>query len=322
MGYSIDDVRRIAARHGITGDIALLPNSGMVNEAWSVGNCVVRILKDDENSEEALQEPKREAAVVPLAREAGIRTPELVAVDFDCDIVPLPYTIYRRAEGALLGHLDIEPESCTHVYRELGREIALLQSVQVPEEVLRLLRKGQALDGVEQVGKALAAGKITREEAAEISGWFARLEEGFGEPEKPCLLHSDIHPWNLFVHRRGSANLELAAIIDWGDAGYEEPAVEFSSMPICAVQPMLEGFVEAGGCVGEGLIQRSLHAGLGLALWEVRELSEEDFSRRWWRMPAGGWPVMREFLERAVGLGNTGWLGRSSGDGTAQAAVT
>lgn len=264
----------------------------MANEAWLIGEYVLRIIRD----EEASDEPAREAAVVPLARSAGVRTPELVAVNLERDIAPMPYTIYRKAEGVLLGHLNIDPSGCSKLYCELGREIALLQAVKIEGEKVELLRKPAQLEEKKHVETARTEGKLSNDDAREICEWIDRLESMFGDKPMPVLIHRDIHPWNFFVH---PDTLELTAIIDWGDAAYDGPCFEFASMPLVAIKPMMEGYVEAGGRRDEGMLARSLHAGLGLSCWEIVGLPEQDFLRQWWRMPLGGWPETRTFLENA-----------------------
>jgi len=82
---------------------------------------------------------------------------------------------------------------------------------------------------------------------------------------------------------------ELTAIIDWGDAAWGDPAIEFASMPLVALREMFEGYEEAGGQVDRHLVARSLHLGIGLALWELRDLDPVRFNRQWWRMSPGGW---------------------------------
>ncbi|MGI8923605.1 MAG: hypothetical protein ACR2HJ_06120 [Fimbriimonadales bacterium] len=60
-------------------------------------------------------------------------------------------------------------------------------------------------------------------------------------------------------------------------------------MPLVALPNMVERYKEAGGGVDRHLIARSLHLGIGLALWELRELEPRRFARQWWRMSPGGW---------------------------------
>ena len=287
-------VNRIAARHGITGEPRLLPNSGMVNEAWMLGGThVLRIIFKDVCDDEA----EREAAVVPVVREAGIRTPALVAANLAGDIVPRPYTIYERAEGALLGHLDVDPGTCGALYHELGREIALLTRVEVPSPVMRLLRNEPAFHAEEQLARAHALGKVTDAERDDIGAYIARLDSMLQPPARSALIHRDLHPWNLFADPE---SLELTAIIDWGDAAWGDPAAEFASMPMTAIEPMLAGYRSAGGEIDPGFMPRTLALGLALSLWELRE-GTSDYDRRWWRMPVGGWPELRTLLD--------GWLG-------------
>src|SRR5688572_29493172 len=76
--YPVELIRDIASRHGIEGDVRLLPDGGMVNEAWRIGeDAILRIVRP-EMDQECDTEAAREAAVVPLTRAAGVRTPKLL----------------------------------------------------------------------------------------------------------------------------------------------------------------------------------------------------------------------------------------------------
>ena len=59
------------------------------------------------------------------------------------------------------------------------------------------------------------------------------------------MIHMDIHPWNVFVDPERD---ELTAIIDWGDASWGDPALEFASMPMQAMPAMLEIPSRAAAC--------------------------------------------------------------------------
>lgn len=283
MKFSKDIATTIARRHGIGGEVELLPNSGMVNEAWLLdGKFVLRITIEAQ----AFDEAEREAFVVPLARAAGVLTPDLIAVDTTQELVNAPYTIYERAEGELLGSLDTDPNLFEEAYRETGRQFALIHSIDVPEADRHRLHRSFEYDSDKQLLKALNEGKLL-EDRAEIEKWERRLADLHGEPSQYVFLHQDVHPWNMFVSGKS-----LTAIIDWGDAAFGDRAGEFASMPYCAVRPMFEGYKEAGGSLDESALARSLHCGLALAIWEARALEVERFRRQWWRLPPGGFPEM------------------------------
>jgi hygromycin-B 7''-O-kinase len=284
--HTIETVRAIAARHGLSGEPTLLPNGGMVNEAWRIGEAILRICRE----EEARDEAERESLVVPLVIEAGLRTPRLIAADFSGELVPLPYTIYESASGALLGYCDFEPERLRQAYAQMGQEIARLASVAVAPETSAKLRKPDPQGVWRNLALCLARKLVSPEEGQEIAEWIETLSDRAGEPPRQALLHKDVHPWNVFVDPDRD---ELAAIIDWGDASWGDPAIEFATMPLQTVPAMLEGYRSAGGPWDEGLPARMLLAGLSGGLWEMRALDAVEFDRRWWRMPPGGWPELK-----------------------------
>jgi aminoglycoside phosphotransferase (APT) family kinase protein len=296
MPVPIEKVERIAVAHGICGPCELMAASGMVNEAWMLDDrYVLRITV----IEEAADEATREAWVVPVVRAAGVRSPELIVADSSRTLIEFPFTIYERAAGELLGHLKDDPKEFMAAYREVGREMAQLHKIEIPEEKRHGLHDSFTYDTDKQIAKTLDAGKITSEEARETEKWIARLDGMIDKRDRRAFLHQDIHPWNMFV----DPNIkQLTAIIDWGDAAWGDPAGEFSSMPLVAVPEMFAGYEEAGGNIDDGMRARALMFGLGLSMWELRELDADRFDRRWWRHPPGGLSETFAIIEEILGV--------------------
>lgn len=287
MHFPPDLIEKIARHHGFEGEVRPLPNGGMVNEAWAIGeDLVLRItFKGSSDDEAALEE-----IVVPIAVAAEIRTPKLVVCDISKTLAPRPYTIYERAEGTLLGYIDGDPETFEPLYRDIGREIARLGRVEVGPAEREQIGGGREMNVRRALQKAVESGAVPPSQEEEIGKFINRLERQIGHTGWKCLVHQDFHPWNIFVD---DDNERMTAVIDWGDAGWGDPAVEFSSMPLVAYPAMLAGFRAEGGYADHAFEMRSLLHGLGLALWEVQQLPIEEFDRRWWRMPPGGWEEMR-----------------------------
>lgn len=295
MHYSPELARRIAQRHGLTGEVTHLPASGMVNEAWALGEKhILRITHQEECDGEA----DREAAVVPFVASRGIRTPALVAVNSTCDLAPRPYTIYERAPGTLLGASDREHAWFESTYREIGRQCALLHTLEVTEELRSHLRPPELTEPRKSLAKAADAGLVSPGERARTEAMVGDLEALVGERRELALIHWDIHPWNLLVDDQTG---ELTAIIDWGDAGIGDPAYDLASMPIEALPGMLAGYEETRR-IGPDFVAACLLAGFALAFWEIRDLTEENGKRSWWRMPPEGPDRLIE--DAAAVLGN------------------
>ena len=53
-----------------------------------------------------------------------------------------------------------------------------------------------------------------------------------------CFLHNDLHEWNIMCTLEG----KLLALIDWGDAGWGDPTLDFGTIPLDAVSVVLEGY--------------------------------------------------------------------------------
>jgi len=289
--YSSEIVEQIKRKHRLDGEPTLLPFTGMVNEAWAIGDeYILRINLREECDDEA----PREAVVVPLVRAAGLRSPELIVFDDSREIVPRPYTIYRRADGVLLGSLDIDPTPLEHLYREIGRQLSLLHKVAPPSEIQEPQTQWDAWSTRKQIVRAADEGYLPANDVEEIDAFLSVIEHKLEVRKTDSLIHKDIHPWNLMVDPDTYA---LTAILDWGDTSRGDVASEFASMPLVAVRSMFAGYEEAGEQVTESMIARSLYEGFGLACWEIREGDMQNYRRQWWRMPAGGWREYRAFVQ-------------------------
>lgn len=287
MHYSSSLIESLARAHGIEGEVTRLPSGGIINEAWLVGEAhVLRIAFREDCEEEA----EREALVVPLAVRAGIRTPKLAVCDSTKTLAPMPYTIYERAKGVLLGYEDADYAKFEPAFEDIGREIARLGRVEAPDEVREKIGPGREANVRRALMKVGEAGAVSQVEVEDISGFLDELEPTIGEPPNRALVHQDWHPWNIFVAEDGS---RLTSIIDWGDAAFGDPAMEFASMPLAMHAGMMRGYIEEGGVPDPGFERRAIWYGICFGLWELIQLSEADFDRRWWRMPPGGWAEMK-----------------------------
>lgn len=291
MPYPESLIRAIADRHGLSGGVALLPNGGMVNEAWAIGDhCVLRIVKEGQDAE-CDQEAERETAVFPHLAKAGLTTPRLIATDLG--FAPRPYTIYEKVSGELIGFSKHQYEHYEPAWCQLGRDLFNLHNIPVDDALVSHLHKDKPPSLIRWVGRSLERGAITQRVACEISETAQRLQEIGGEPREPCLIHNDIHPWNLMGD---AATGRLTAIIDWGDATYGDPARDFAMMPLPCVPTMLDGYARAGGQLDAAFIARSILVGLDVALFEASTPEMSAFDRKWWRSPPGGWEEMKSLV--------------------------
>ncbi|MEV6282979.1 aminoglycoside phosphotransferase family protein [Kribbella sp. NPDC051770] len=221
-------VRAVAAGHGVPGrEVAELPG-GVANQVFGLGaGLILRIPR----SAEFVADLAKEAALIPVARAAGVRTPAVVErASISLDGVPTPYVLMERVHG--WDHLT-RPSPA--IWPAVGREIALLHRVEslpeVPEDGISSGRAAEELvDG----------GRLDAETGRWLQGWMDELRQRFDENSPNVLLHGDLASQNLMVGDDG----ELAALIDWGDAAWGPRGMEFAKLRLEDVVRVLPSYKE------------------------------------------------------------------------------
>lgn len=193
----------------------------------------------------------REALAAPIARAAGVRTPALVAAALDGDE---PHTMWERIDGAPLAERE-----AAAAWREIGRQLAILhvRARCEPSGVLFSRDKRDARPHLH----ALAP-----ERAAFFARWLDRLERVPAAPAR--LLHNDIQALNVLCAPAG------ATLIDWGDAGWGDPASELGSIPMPRVPDVLDGYEEVAS-LGQQVEARILRAVIGQGVRKLAERARE-----------------------------------------------
>jgi hygromycin-B 7''-O-kinase len=232
----------IAARHGLGGQpISPLPSTGIINTIWSIGDTL--ILRVPCNTPEGLADTFTESVAVPVAVQAGVRTPAMVVWDESYDLLDVPYAIYERVHADTLGLLDPDPRTIPQVYAALGRDLARLHSrvAACPDPLGRLDTSGHEETHLE-LETCIEAGLLLTRDAHWLRGIIERLQPALAVAVTPRFLHNDIHGLNIMAC---GMPLEYAAIIDWGDAGWGDPAVEFNALPLGQAVRVLAGYRSA-----------------------------------------------------------------------------
>jgi hypothetical protein len=105
------------------------------------------------------------------------------------------------------------------------------------------------------------AGYLDPGTARWLIGWFDRLAARFPREQPDVLLHGDVAPQNLLVD---ATTGEFRALIDWGDAAWGPPGMEFAKLPLADVAAVLEGY----GAREAGVLEASVlwfHLSWGLS---------------------------------------------------------
>ena len=279
----------IAARYG--GPAVRLPEVGIFNAVFLLGDdMVLRVPRDHPDFVAAT---RREILAVPAARDAGVRTPRLVVIDDACDLLPVPFLIYERVRGEPLGWLDLDPSDTPDVWRELGRDLAALHLGVEAEGPIAALRP-EVLDDPRLCVEDLATdGQFTVVEARWLGRWLEMLAPAALLSVPARFLHGDVQATNVMVRPN---SLEYLALIDWGGAGWGDPAHDLAGFPLRAVPWVLSGYREVRPDRDESIEARILWRHLQLAVWLLQRPPQPG--RSWAERPAAMLvEILRFFLD-------------------------
>ncbi|MEU7749224.1 aminoglycoside phosphotransferase family protein [Nonomuraea sp. NPDC049158] len=235
---SEETLAAIAGRHGtIAEQVRPLP-PGAANHAFLLGDdLVLRIPR----TERYLPDLVKEAAVIPAALRAGVRTSEVIAFDDTCSVVDVPYMVLTRTQGVDLARLDLPTADTERVFQQVGRELGKLHRLSPASAPA--LAAVPAEDGTPDpwalTNRLLKEGWIDAETARWLTGWFDRLSPHLPANPPKVMVHGDIAPQNLLV---SPTTAQLNGIVDWGDAEWADPAVDFAKIPLTGVPAMLDGY--------------------------------------------------------------------------------
>lgn len=276
-------LRAIAQRHGL-GRLPFerLRGLGVVNSVYRLGDSL--ILRAPKAVPEHIAEAYNEALVVPVARRAGVATPAIVAFDASCDLLPVPYAIYERAPGVTLASLDLPPGKTAGALRALGRDLARLhlRVVETPDP-LAALPHDEHTDPRPLTDQLATDGYLSAELARWLLAWLERLAEEALAPVTFRVTHNDAGPQNVLVEPEGR---HYAALIDWGDTIWSDPAIEFANLPPRTVPFVLAGYRElAGSLIPEVSETRILWHHLDWALHALRRTPQVAW-QNWSAQPA------------------------------------
>ncbi|WP_020575900.1 aminoglycoside phosphotransferase family protein [Actinopolymorpha alba] len=229
----------IAETYGVPA-AAVTPaaRQGVANDVYFLGDqLVLRIAHQDTKRDLC-----REAMVIPVARTLGVATPELLLFDGSCadkDSRDVPHMVITRVAGADLDTIDEPADALAKSYREVGRQLARLHSSDLssPPDLVEPDPQTSPFPAIEQL---VAAGLINQQNADWLRSLFQRLEPHLTQAITPTLIHGDVAPQNVLVD---PTDLTLVALIDWGDAAWADPAVDFAKVPLWHLPATLEGYL-------------------------------------------------------------------------------
>jgi aminoglycoside phosphotransferase (APT) family kinase protein len=242
-------IEAMFARHGVSGPWEELPSTGVANWIFATNDVVLRVATDHP---EAVPDARTESVAAPAARTAGVLTPRLIAFDDTRTLVARPFSLWERVHGETLGAAPLSRDATVKVWRAVGGELAKLhvrvRACADPNGYLD--QPGRAQDVHGALKHLLAAQKITADALRRIESLAEELQ-----PPPLCeverrLIHDDLHAMNVMCTPGG----ELLAILDWGDAGWGDPALDFAAMPLDGIGPAVEGYEARSGHSGRSAL--------------------------------------------------------------------
>jgi hygromycin-B 7''-O-kinase len=227
------DVDVVAARYGVEPAGVRELAGGVASRVFELGNDLVLRVPRAAEFEGDL---RKEVAVIPIARRAGVRTPAIVEFDESRALIDAPYVVMERVYG---NELEATTDGRPEVWEELGSQLARLHRTH-QQPIAGVLADDGGGDPREVVDELAGRGYLDRSTAYWLIGWFERLGDRFDRDAPVVLLHGDVAPQNLLVSEGG----EYEALIDWGDAAWGPRGMEFAKLPLERVALVLPSYRE------------------------------------------------------------------------------
>jgi aminoglycoside phosphotransferase (APT) family kinase protein len=263
----MDPVDAILAAHGFSGAWTPLGPTGVANRIYATADVVLRVATDHPDAE---SDARTESVAAPAARDAGIRTPRLLAFDDSRTLIDRPFSIWERIHGETLGRTALDAGQRRNVWCEVGQELAKLHDRvrACPDPCGYLDAPGYELDLMPTVARLVDVGAATSGVAHEVR----RLIDDLGPHVSVTrgeryFVHNDLHEMNVMCTRAGG----LLALIDWGDAGWGDPALDFVGAPLQMTTAVFEGYglmnrVRLGSCPEARIVWAKLHEAMDAAI--------------------------------------------------------
>jgi hygromycin-B 7''-O-kinase len=266
----------IAGQHGLGADAVRPIPAGVANEVYLLGDdLVLRIPR----SAAFAADLRKETVVIPAARQAGVRTPKVVTFH-DRDT---PWLVIERVPGVDLAQLELPRDQVDEVYRQAGHDLAKLHRT-AADATPDIPRHQEPASPQALVAGLLADGYLDVDAARWLDDWFARLAAQMPATPPPLvLIHGDLAPQNLMVD---PATGQYAGVVDWGDAEWADPAVDFAKTPPIHLPALLDGYRSESGESAASLHARALRYHLAWALARLRDPTPKPGQRHWSAPPA------------------------------------
>jgi aminoglycoside phosphotransferase (APT) family kinase protein len=188
--------------------------------------------------------------------------------------------------GETLGLLELSQTQRSEAWRQIGRQLFRLHDrVKVCADPKSYLdTPGREIDLHSLLNRLADASRLDAATVEEIAQLIGALTPNVASSGDVRFIHNDIHAMNIMCSPTG----ELLAIIDWGDAGWGDPTLDFAAIPLDLIPYAREGYeLEAPGALGAfpeaRFIWDKLHAAMDAACENRSHAIPLDAFRRFLR---------------------------------------
>lgn len=239
---------------------------------------MIKVALDSPNAERAV---RIDAAMNPVVRKLGVRSPALIAVDDSREIVPVPYAIYDRVQDAVpLADLFGSPRLVRETWEQAGKNLARVHAVPYGTPMplpLREFRQSPEVDPRPCVRELRDRGRL---DIGDASCLLRLLEDlaGAALADIPvCLCHGDVNASNILL---APQPVPAMSLIDWAGAGWLDPAWDFVGVPLTVVPYMLAGHRDVAPLPDDGTAEaRILWCQLQTRLLNARTQPDDNLAR-------------------------------------------
>lgn len=260
-GLPAERVDAILAKYEVHGPWEQLLSTGVANWIYATADMVLRVATDHRDG---VTDARTESVAAPAAHAAGILTPRMIAFDDSRTLVDRPFSLWERVHGATLGQISLSNVAQSTVWHSVGRELARLHRLVTacPDPQGYLDTPGEEPDTDRQIAALVASGRLDADAARDVAAACRDLDDG-ARSMTVAFTHGDLHRMNVMCDETG----RLLAIIDWGDAGWNDPMTDFASMPLDAIPPAVSGYeAEIGETLNSAAHARLIRAKVVSAL--------------------------------------------------------
>ncbi|MBX3095391.1 MAG: aminoglycoside phosphotransferase family protein [Fimbriimonadaceae bacterium] len=293
---SLAQVEEFLLRHGLpTENITLLPPAGMVNHVFCIGDThCLRVNRQDVEEDDAYTE----RAVLPIVALADIPHPRLLVFDDSRTTLPTAATVYEWIEGETVGTNPPTFAQFRVLAGDLGRAMARIHALPTDRIEERFLDPADPYDLDSELANATREMTLDGYHLSWFARWGQRLMEA-GGPTPTRFIHNDLHGGNIMYD--GTTG-HLRAILDWGDVGYGDPAIEFNTLPVWIWDDLLVAYESEGGTLGPGGEFRLLahYIDSAFRFMSADFVNMKEIHSPWWPRPLSRWAELTFWMARGA----------------------